>query len=108
VRADGSLVNKVGSFPLALCAQHAGVPVYVLCERLKIAPTGWPLILEEMDPAELLPANEPHLRARNPYFDHTPADLVTAVITEAGSTARAQIAQIAEAAARDLAALDRA
>jgi translation initiation factor 2B subunit (eIF-2B alpha/beta/delta family) len=108
VRADASLVNKVGSLPLALCAQRAGVPVYVLCERLKIAPSGWPLTLEEMDPAELLPTGEPHLRARNPYFDHTPADLITAIITEAGPTSREHIAQLAETAARELAALEQA
>jgi ribose 1,5-bisphosphate isomerase len=108
VRADGSLVNKVGSLPLALCARQAGIPVYVLCESLKIAPAGWPLSLEEMDPAELLPNATPHLRARNPYFDHTPGDLIAAVITEQGTLTRDQIARQAQAAARDLAALDRA
>jgi translation initiation factor 2B subunit (eIF-2B alpha/beta/delta family) len=108
VRADASLVNKVGSLPLALCAQRADVPVYVLCESLKIAPSGWSLTLEEMDPAELLPASEPHLRARNPYFDHTPADLITAIITEMGPTSREHIAQLAESAARELAALEQA
>lgn len=107
VRADGSLVNKVGSLPLALSARQAGVPVYVLCESLKIAPAGWPLTLEEMDPAELLPASAPHLRARNPYFDHTPADLIAAVITEMGPVSREDIARLAEAAARELAALER-
>jgi translation initiation factor 2B subunit (eIF-2B alpha/beta/delta family) len=108
VRADGSLVNKIGSLPLALCARHAGIHVYVLCEHLKIAPTGWPLTLEEMDPAELLPAVTPHLGARNVYFDHTPADLITGVITEAGPVSREHIAQLAEAGAREMAALGQA
>ena len=106
VRADGSLVNKIGSLPLALSARHAGVPLYVLCESLKIAPAGWPLVLEEMDASELLPAMGARLHARNPYFDHTPADLITAIITEMGPLSREQIAQMADAAARDLAALD--
>lgn len=105
VRADGSVVNKVGSLPLALCARQANVPVYVLCESLKVAPEGWPLTLEEMDPAELLPAEQAHLHARNVYFDRTPAELISTVITEVGPLSRERIVQLAETAAYELEAL---
>lgn len=108
VREDGSLVNKVGSYPLALAAHAAGVPVYVLCETLKVAPVGWPLVLEEMDPAELLPAPVPGLTVRNVYFDRTPAQYLTAIVTERGTLRPAAVRPYAEAAARELAALDQA
>ncbi len=105
VRADGSLVNKIGSFPLALAARAAGIPVYVLCETLKIAPEGWPLILEEMDAAELLPDPIPGVTARNVYFDHTPAAYITAIITETGALAPDAVRPLARAAGDNLASL---
>ena len=107
LRADGALVNKVGSYPLALVAKAAGKSVYVLCETLKIAAPDFPLELEEMDPAELLPdsgATE-RLSARNPYFDVTPASLITAYITEEGILDRDAIARSAERAGAALARL---
>jgi translation initiation factor 2B subunit (eIF-2B alpha/beta/delta family) len=105
VRADGSLVNKIGSHPLALSARAAGVPVYVLCETLKIAAADFSLHMEEMDPRELLPDAVPGITPRNPYFDHTPAELISAVVTEAGVLTREAIAAQAAAAAGALAAL---
>jgi translation initiation factor 2B subunit (eIF-2B alpha/beta/delta family) len=105
LRADGSLVNKVGSYPLALAAREAGKPVYVLCETLKIAAPDFPLALEEMNPAEVLPGAEAGLTARNPYFDVTPATLIAAYITEDGVLDRDAIARRAQAAGDALARL---
>jgi translation initiation factor 2B subunit (eIF-2B alpha/beta/delta family) len=106
VRADDSLVNKVGSYPLALAAHAAGVPVYILCETMKVAPEGWPLVLEEMDPAELLPEPVAGISVRNVYFDHTPAEYVSAIVTERGALQPSQVRALAQQAARELAALD--
>lgn len=105
LRADGSLVNKVGSYPLALMAHEAGKPVYVVCETLKIAAPDFPLTLEEMDPAEVLPEPVAGVTARNPYFDVTPAPLITAYITENGVLNRSEIARHAEATGAALAQL---
>lgn len=105
VRADGSLVNKVGSHPLALLAREAGLPVYVLCEMLKIAPPDFPLRLEEMDPRELLPEPVAGVTAVNLYFDSTPASLITGIVTERGMLKPPAIAPIAEEAERALALL---
>lgn len=107
VRADGSLINKIGSYLVALAAREAHVPVCVLCETIKIAAPGLPLVFEEMDPSELLPAvvAVPHVTARNVYFDRTPADLITAVITERGVLTREQIRRVADEAAHALATL---
>ncbi len=105
LRADGSLVNKVGSYPLALVARDAGKPVYVLCETLKIAAPDFPLVLEEKDPEELLPNPVGGLRARNPYFDVTPAQLIAGYVTEQGVLDRETVARHAEAAGAALARL---
>jgi translation initiation factor eIF-2B subunit delta len=102
LRADGSLVNKVGTYPLALAAAAASVPVYVLCETLKIAAPGFPLALEEMDPRELLSDTVDGIVARNIYFDHTPPHLLAGVVTERGLLTGEQIGQIADQAGRAL------
>ena len=105
VRPDGSLVNKIGSYPLALAARAAGVPVYTLCETLKVAPEGWPLVLEEMDPKELLPEPAAGVAVRNVYFDLTPASAITALVTEHGVLRPEEVRPLAQTAARELAAL---
>jgi translation initiation factor 2B subunit (eIF-2B alpha/beta/delta family) len=105
LRADGSLVNKVGSYPLALVASEAGKPVYALCETLKISAPDFPLIIEEKDPAELLPDPVAGFRARNPYFDVTPAQLISGYMTEQGVLDRETVARLAETAGVALARL---
>lgn len=108
VRADGSVVNKVGTLPLALAARVAGVPVYVLCETLKIAATDFPLALEELAPLDLGPhaSLSSGVATRNPAFDRTPGEYITAVVTERGALSVALLAAEAERAAGALAALD--
>lgn len=102
VLADGSVVNKTGTFLLALAARASRpqrVPFLALAETLKIAPFIKPH-LEEMDPAEVLPSAIPGVSARNIYFDRTPASLVSAIITERGPLSRAQARIHAEQARR--------
>jgi translation initiation factor 2B subunit (eIF-2B alpha/beta/delta family) len=101
ILADGSVVNKAGTYLLALAARtnrpHS-VSFLALAEQLKIAPFRQPY-LEEMDPAEVLSPDElPGVSARNIYFDRTPVSLVSALITERGPLSRADIrAQAAQA-----------
>ena len=105
VRSDGSVINKVGTFPLALVAREAGVPFYVACETLKIAPQDLPLHLEEMEPCELLPEPVEGVTVRNVYFDRTPADLVAGIVTERGILTTEQVASFAREAGSALALL---
>lgn len=87
VLADGSVVNKVGTYPLALVAREFEVPFYVCCESFKRRDAGDPPPeLEEMSPAELGVPDWPGVTVRNVYFDITPARLVTAWIDEAGTS----------------------
>jgi methylthioribose-1-phosphate isomerase len=80
IAANGDVANKVGTYPLALAAARAGIPFVVAAPESTVdagTPTGAGIEIEERDPAEV--AAGP---AYNPAFDVTPADLVTAVVTE--------------------------
>jgi translation initiation factor 2B subunit (eIF-2B alpha/beta/delta family) len=93
--ADGCLVNGVGTYLMALAANKHNIPVYVLCESLKIDPglECSQAELEEKNPNEMVmqgvfPAK---ITVKNPYFDITPIELVTALITEDGIISRSEI-----------------
>ena len=84
VQADGSFVNKVGTYLLALAARAEKVPVYVLAETLKVAAPSQPkrFSAEEGKRREITRAR--WLEVRNVYFEVTPARLVTSYVTEDG------------------------
>ncbi|HEX6818484.1 MAG TPA: hypothetical protein VF120_08925 [Ktedonobacterales bacterium] len=105
VRANGDVVNKVGSYPLSLVAREAGVPVYVLAETLKIAAPNFPLILEPLEWPEMPQLPGPGIELRSVGFEVVPARLITEVISEAGPLDRIQIAARAQAVGRVLAEL---
>jgi S-methyl-5-thioribose-1-phosphate isomerase len=90
VAANGDVVNKVGTYPLALACARAGVPFVVAAPESTIdeaTPTGSGVEIETRADAEVLewsgvrvaPAGA---RALNLAFDVTPADLVTAIVTQ--------------------------
>jgi methylthioribose-1-phosphate isomerase len=83
IAANGDVANKVGTYPLAVLAARHGVPFYVAAPLSTIdvaTPDGNAIPIEERDPGELLEGGE----AFNPAFDVTPAELVTAILTEVG------------------------
>jgi translation initiation factor 2B subunit (eIF-2B alpha/beta/delta family) len=84
VQADGSVVNKVGTYLLALAARAEKVPLYVLAETLKVAAPSQPkrFSAEEGKRREVTRAR--WLEVRNVYFEVTPARLVTSYVTEDG------------------------
>jgi translation initiation factor 2B subunit (eIF-2B alpha/beta/delta family) len=102
VLADGAVVNKVGTYPLALAARDRGLPFYIACESLKIsARREWGgTDMEEGDVAEVLPDAIDGVTARNVYFERTPARLVTAFITEEGVFRPDQLGPLVERARR--------
>ena len=81
---DGSCVNKMGTRLLALAAREAEVPLYVLGETLKVSALSAParFVAEEGKRKEV--TRERWLQVRNVYFEVTPANLVTAYITNEG------------------------
>ena len=83
IAANGDTANKIGTYGLAVLARQHGIPFYVVAPSSTVdhaTATGAGIPIEERDPAEIT-ARFP---ARNPAFDVTPADLVTAIITEHG------------------------
>lgn len=100
ILADGSIVNKVGTFPIALTASKFGVPVVVAGGTYKFdAQTilGHPEPVEHRDPAEVVNLRQiPKATVINPAFDITPAEFVHSLVTEKGITKPEWVRELAE------------
>lgn len=96
IAANGDVANKIGTLGVAVLAARFGVPFYVAAPLSTVdasVPDGAAIPIEERDPSEVLPAPIPGVDVWNPAFDVTPAELVTAVITEAGVFSPADVAR---------------
>jgi len=86
VAANGDVANKIGTYPLALAAARAGVPFVVAAPESTLdpaTPDGAAIEIEERAADEVLGHGAPAATlAWNPAFDVTPADLVTAIVTD--------------------------
>lgn len=85
VAANGDTANKIGTYSLAVLAKHHAVPFYVampLASLDRRCPDGASIPIEERPGAELFDALP--VAVWNPAFDVTPAQLISAWITEAG------------------------
>jgi len=81
------VVNKIGTYALALAAKEKGVPFYCLAgtEKFLPPPFAQALRIEEKDPKEVTHEAIPNSRVENRYFDITPLGFITAVVTQEGS-----------------------
>jgi methylthioribose-1-phosphate isomerase len=92
VAANGDVANKIGTYMVAVLAKRHNIPFYVACPLSTIdlsIPDGAAIPIEERAPEEVMGFRDYHWAAqgaqvRNPAFDVTPAELVTALITEKG------------------------
>ena len=92
IAANGDVANKIGTYPLALAAHHHGIPFYVAAPWSTIDPateSGHQIVIEHRAADELargfIPAVVPEqVAVYNPAFDVTPAELVTAFVTDRG------------------------
>ncbi|HEY0344264.1 MAG TPA: S-methyl-5-thioribose-1-phosphate isomerase [Solirubrobacteraceae bacterium] len=92
VAANGDVANKVGTYAHALAARAAGIPFVVAGPTSTIdasISSGDEIVIEERAADEVRHAGGALLTAedtpcRNPAFDVTPAELVTALVTERG------------------------
>ena len=90
ITANGSLVNKIGTAQIALCAHEARTGFMVAAETYKFSPQtimGELVQIEERSPEEVLPgiAKYKHIRVRNPAFDVTPHNYIDIICTEVGT-----------------------
>ena len=101
VAANGDAANKIGTYPLALAAQAAGVPFYIAAPTSTIdtsVSSGDAIPIEERSGDEVLYIEGATVNgivskvrvapqeslAVNPAFDITPAALISGLITDAG------------------------
>lgn len=92
VAANGDVANKIGTYMVAVLAARHGIPFYVACPLSTIdvnIKSGADIPIEERAAEEVMGFRDTHwaaqgVKIRNPAFDVTPAELVTALITEKG------------------------
>jgi len=94
IAANGDVANKVGTYGLAVLARHHGVPFYVAAPRSTFdpdTPDGRAIPVERRDDDEVTMIAGRRVApvgvaVENRAFDVTPAELVSAYITEDGVT----------------------
>ncbi len=89
---DGA-INKIGTYPLALAAKVTERPFYIAASLDKLLPPSLaPLLrIPDRSPGEIWEAEHLTLQVRNRYFEVTPHDMITGVITEAGLWSRRKV-----------------
>ena len=86
---DGYIVNKVGTFQIALACHYYGVPYIAAGNPNPAHPSIDSVVIEERDPELTLHAmdiklTKPGVKGYYPAFDITPPEFVTAIATDKG------------------------
>ncbi|WP_406484387.1 S-methyl-5-thioribose-1-phosphate isomerase [Streptomyces microflavus] len=119
IAADGSVANKVGSYPLAVLAKYHHVPFIVVAPTTTVdmdTAEGTSIIVEQRSGQEVTELTSPQVvsagggggmvvaplgsPAYNPAFDITPPELITAIVTEEGVISPVTGVGLAELCAR--------
>ncbi|UGY91743.1 S-methyl-5-thioribose-1-phosphate isomerase [Streptomyces gobiensis] len=105
IAADGSVANKVGSYPLAVLARYHHVPFIVVAPLTTVdleTEHGAAIEVEQRAGREVtelvpgVPVAPAGPQAYNPAFDVTPPELITAIVTEAGAVSPVTPSGLAE------------
>ncbi len=89
ITLDGHIVNKVGTFQIALAARYWGIPYFVTGSPNPSHPDMSSVVIEERDPALAMDALGTRttlegVKGYYPAFDVTPPKLCDGVVTEKG------------------------
>jgi methylthioribose-1-phosphate isomerase len=92
IASNGDVANKIGTYSVAVLAKYHGIPFYVAAPVSTIdfaLASGYQIPIEERDHEEVTHIDGHRIcpegvRVINPSFDVTPAELVTAIVTEKG------------------------
>jgi translation initiation factor 2B subunit (eIF-2B alpha/beta/delta family) len=80
---DAGLINKIGTKGIIMTAQHYYTPTYALCSTIKFLPKKYPITLDNLkDPNEIYSKKLQNVTPVNYYFDYTPLEYITGIITE--------------------------
>jgi ribose 1,5-bisphosphate isomerase len=96
ITSEGNVVNKVGTSSIAVLANEARKPFYVVSELLKFDPEtlyGEFEGIEQRNPAEVWSEAPKGLSVRNPAFDVTPSRYIHGIICEEGIIAPQSIVE---------------
>lgn len=89
---NGDVANKIGTLSVAVAASRYGVKFYVVAPSSTFdreTPDGSGIEIEQRDPSEITYFRQSHVapegaKVESPAFDITPAELITAIISERG------------------------
>jgi methylthioribose-1-phosphate isomerase len=89
VTMDGHIINKIGTFQIALAAHYYGIPYYAIATPSLKHPNISTVVIEERSPEETvhvmgIRTAKEGVKGYYPAFDITPPHLVSAVITHKG------------------------
>ncbi|HSG06168.1 MAG TPA: S-methyl-5-thioribose-1-phosphate isomerase, partial [Nitrospiria bacterium] len=93
IASNGDTANKIGTYTVAVLAKAHGIPFYVAAPSSTVdlgMNNGDEIPIEERKPEEVTTVFDKvriapmDITVANPAFDVTPADLITAIITEKG------------------------
>jgi methylthioribose-1-phosphate isomerase len=92
IAANGDVANKIGTYTVAVLAKEHAIPFYVAAPISTVdleTPDGSKIPIEQRNPAEVShiagkPITPAGVGIENPAFDVTPAQYVTAIVTERG------------------------
>ena len=96
ITSEGNVVNKIGTSSIAVLANEARKPFYVVSELLKFDPetlNGAYERIEQRNPSEVWNEAPKNLSVRNPAFDVTPSRYIHGLICEEGIIAPQSIVE---------------
>lgn len=84
---SGGIINKIGTYTIALCAKMLNKPVYVMCESFKFVrlyPLNQQDLPDEFKYHASTIAKSKDLSGEHPLVDYTPPSLLTLLYTDLG------------------------
>lgn len=93
--SESDFVNKIGTYPLALAAREAGVPLHVVAPLDRFISEAIRGRTDRLrDAAEILDSPPPGVAVENRYFEAVPLSLAAGIVTEEGVKRPAEAAPI--------------
>jgi translation initiation factor eIF-2B subunit delta len=86
---DGTIINKIGTYPLAVLASETNKEIYAVGDSFKYnlrSHFGQEILIEKKPPEEIYESkgDNDNLNVKNYYFDKTPSMYITGIISDLG------------------------
>ena len=79
------VINKTGSYPLAILASYHDIPFYVVCMKEKMVPASYKIPTEQnRNVQEIMKKIPKKVTVKNHYFDSVPLELCTGFLSQSG------------------------